>query len=218
VAPWWIATLSLCAIALVPAGPARTESLCPEASPKVAVELNLPPTGIDNSLPQPALQELAGKRYHGGRTLGLYRTRLQTSFNLHISQRDVGSDSCLAIDRVTIRIEMPIRIIYVIRARQPGTCPYDSVLAHERKHEATDNAVLAEEIPRLKRDIVAALGALAAAHRVPIGDAASALEALTKAARTAVERETTHFFERRAARQAGVDTPQEYRRVRAACG
>ncbi len=211
-------TLCLGLLGVIPAIIAQAQTGCPAAPTEIAVEINLPPTGLDNSLPQTALQELAGKRYHGGRTQGLYRTRLQNSFTVHLGQRDMGRESCVSIDRVMLRIDMPIRTIYVVRARTPGTCAYESVLAHERKHEATDNALLQEEAPRLKRDIAAALEALPAARRVAFNDAASAREALTRAAKAAIEREIKHLFDRRAARQAEVDTPLEYRRVRAACG
>ena len=213
-------TLALClgAAALIATASTRAQPACLAATPDVAVQLDLPSPTIDNSLPQPALQVLAGKRYHGGRTLGLYQVQLEASFNIQLAQHDAEAESCIAVDRVRLRIEMPRRTIYVVRARQPGTCAYDSVLAHERKHEATDNAVLRSEIPSLKRDIGAALRALPSARRVPLGDAASARESLMRAARAAIEREAKHLFDLRAARQAAIDTPQEYRRVRAACG
>ena len=60
---------------------------------------------------------------------------------------------------------MPRRVIYIVRERHPGSCPYESVLAHERKHQATDEAVLVEHLPRLRRAAEDAAAALLRARR-----------------------------------------------------
>jgi hypothetical protein len=41
---------------------------------------------------------------------------------------------------------MPRRMIYIVRARHPGSCPDESVLAHERKPQAADEAVWAASV------------------------------------------------------------------------
>jgi len=56
-------------------------------------------------------------------------------------------------------------MIYILRDRHPGSCPYESALAHERKHQAADEAALAEHrtapswrlCPRTRRCIVESL-------------------------------------------------------------
>ena len=119
---------------------------------------------------------------------------------------------------MTVRISMPLRTIYIIRARQPGTCAYESVLAHERKHQAVDDALLAEEVPRLRGEIAHALAALPARDPIPMHKAADVSAKLSELIAAVVKRSTSALFAKRAARQAEVDSPQEYRRVRAACG
>jgi hypothetical protein len=191
---------------------------CPTTSADVRIELAVPPPAIDNTLPQPALQSLAGMRHHGGRTLGLYRIELKMSSTAQLAQHQVGDEVCVAVDRVTVRIAMPFRTIYIVQARPPGTCAYDSVLAHERKHQAADDALLAEQVPRLRAEIADALAALPPRHPVPMHKAADALAKLSELIASIVKHSTSALFAARAARQAEVDNTQEYRRVRAACG
>jgi hypothetical protein len=211
-------SLALCAAILVAASEAAAQPICPTPTTDVRIELNVPAPGIDNTLPQPALQSLAGMQHHGGRTLGLYRTELKMSSTAHLAQHQVGHEVCVAVDRVTVRISMPLRTIYIVRAQQPGSCGYESVLAHERKHEAADDALLAEEVLHLRVEIADALAALPPRHSVPMHKAADASAELSELIASIVRRNISALFAARAARQAQVDNPQEYRRVRAACG
>jgi len=157
-------------------------------------------------------------QHHGGRALGLYRTELKMSSTARLAQHQVGGEVCVDVDRVTVRISMPLRTIYIVQARQPGTCAYESVLAHERKHQAADDAILAEQIPRLRIEIAVALAELPPRHSVPMQKADDTSARLSELIASVVKRSTSALFAARAARQAQVDNPQEYRRVRAACG
>jgi hypothetical protein len=211
-------SLVLCAAILVAASSAVAQPICPKQTADVRIELNVRAPNIDNTLPQPALQGLAGMHHHDGRTLGLYRTELKMSSTAHLAQHQTGDEVCVGVDRVTVRISMLLRTIYIIRAQQPGTCGYESVLAHERKHQAADDAILAEQVPRLRIEIADALAELPPRDSVPMDKAADASAELSKLIATVVKRSTSALFAARAARQAEVDNPQEYRRVRAACG
>jgi hypothetical protein len=209
---------ALCAAILVAASAAAAQPICPAPTADVRIELNVPRPVIDNTLPQPALQSLAGMQHHDGRTLGLYRTELKMSSRAHLAQHQVGGEVCVTVDRVTVRISMPLRTIYIVQAWEPGTCGYESVLAHERKHQAVDDAILTEQIPRLRIEISDALAALPPRHSVPIHKADDASARLSELIASIVKRSTSALFAARASRQAEVDNPQEYRRVRAACG
>ena len=211
-------SLALCAAILVAASAVAAQPACPRQAADVRIELNVPAPSIDNTLPQPALQSLAGMQHHGGRTLGLYRTEFQVSVTAQLAQHEARDEVCIAVDRVTVRISMPLRTIYIVRARQPGSCAYESVLAHERKHQAADDAILAEQIPRLRIEIADALAELPPRHSVPTHKAADASARLSALISSIVKRSASVLFAARAARQAEVDNPQEYRRVRAACG
>jgi hypothetical protein len=65
-------SLALCAPILGAASAAAAQPICPTPTADVRIELHVPPPVIDNTLPQPALQSLAGMQHHDGRTLGLY--------------------------------------------------------------------------------------------------------------------------------------------------
>ncbi|HEV2550461.1 MAG TPA: hypothetical protein VGU20_24320 [Stellaceae bacterium] len=150
--------------------------------------------------------------------MGLYRTELKTSFTAHLARHQVQDEVCVAADRVTLRISMLLRTTYIVRARQPGTCGYETVLAHERKHEAVDDALLAEQVPLLRVNIADALAALPPPYPVPTRDVGAASAELSELIATVVKRGASALFAARATRQAQIDSALEYRRVRAACG
>jgi hypothetical protein len=191
---------------------------CPAPSPEIAVTLDPPEPAIDNSLPQPALQEMAGKTHHGGRTLGLYRAELSAKWQVRLGGDASGGESCRRVERVAVELALKERVIYIVRARAPGSCGYDSVLAHERKHQAADEALLAEFRPRFAAAAAQATAALyAAAAASPA--AGKALEARISAGVDAALRAVfAALGAERRRRQAEIDSPGEYRRVRAACG
>lgn len=207
------------ALALAAAGPmsARAAPVCAAPRPAVTVKVNLADPVIDNSLPQPALQKIAGPAYHGGRTLGLYRAEYRASWTTRLGERWSGGETCRWIESVAIEIATPKRTIYVIRERKPGTCYYESVLAHERKHQAADDAVVAAYLPRLEQEVRAA--AAAAPSQPAAGrDGTAARRRLLAPVEAAIKRGLAELDEVRRARQSRIDTPQEYRRVGAACG
>lgn len=199
------------------AGPAQALT-CPASRPAVHVRVEAAAPAIDNTLPQPELQKIAGKAYHGGRTLGLYRGGIRTRWRTRIGQQRVGGLACRWLEEVAIDIVASPRTIYVTRERRPGTCPYDSVLAHERKHQAADDAVIAEFAPRLEQAVARAVAAFPPPSPVPSGEAAAVQRRLTAAVEQAVNGVLEALDTARRARQAAIDTPREYRRVGAACG
>jgi hypothetical protein len=203
--------------AALPEAPAHAALACPSSTPAIAVTVTAGAPHIDNTLTQPALQQLAGKMHHGGRALGLYRAQLEVQWRTSTAWRSSGAEACHWIDRVAIEITMLDRVIYIVRARLPGTCPYESLLAHERKHQAVDDAVIAEYRPLLERAAERAAAAVPAAP-VPVDQGEAAEARLTAAVETALQSAVKAMQETRAARQAAVDTPAEYRRIRAACG
>jgi hypothetical protein len=202
------ALMALTSAAFGRAMSAPAAAACPSPRAAVTIDVQAGDPVIDNSLPQPALQQIAGSAHHAGRTLGLYKAELKETWRVDLRQRRDASETCRWVHSVSLTLVLAERRIYVVRARRPGTCAYDAVLAHERKHQAVDDALIREFVPRLRRAIEAAL---------PPGAAASE-EALTQPISAAIQRELAAMSAARAARQAAVDTPHEYRRVRAACG
>src|SRR5690349_1327075 len=132
---------------LLPAG-AWAQSSCPAVTAAVAAHYDPVEPKLDNSLPQPALQKVAGRLHHGGRSLGLYKGEIDAHVDSKLQFWQRGDELCVAVARVDAHFGYRERRIWVIRERKPGTCDYDVVLAHERKHQAIDDAVIDEFLPR----------------------------------------------------------------------
>jgi hypothetical protein len=214
----WIVGVMLCAGVAALALPAQGASSCAPSKGSVAVEIRVGAPIIDNTLPQSAVQRLAGKAYHGERTLGLYRTKLTAAWTVRLGRHDEDGNACFSIDRVIVHVAMPVRTIYITRERRPGSCAYESVLAHERSHQEIDDALLAEQMPRLRQRVADAIAALPPARLVPAARDAAAQQQITAPVAAAVKRASNVLFALRKQRQSQLDTPSEYRRVDAACG
>jgi hypothetical protein len=190
---------------------------CPPSSADVSVSLQLAEPILDNSLWQPQLQELAGKEHHGGRTLGLYRMELQTGFRASIRSRQAGGWVCLWIEKVAITLAANPRQIYVVRERSPGTCPYNAVLAHERKHQSVDDELFNQSVPWLRHRIEKAILDLPRGQPTTASEVAATQAKLNKAMSEAVTSAVADMMAERKLRQSRVDDPREYQRVGAAC-
>jgi hypothetical protein len=211
--------LAVLLLAAAAARPAEAALVCERHSPAVTVTVDEPPPAIDNTLTQPGLQKRAGKFNHAGHAmLGLYSAEFMVSWRTITAWQSLGSEACHWIDRVTIEIAVTHRKIYVIRARRPGTCLYDSVLGHERKHQAVDDGVVAEYRERFAQAAERAIAALPPPAPVALGEGKAAAARLTAAVEKALRASVGAMNAARDARQAAVDTPSEYRRVGAACG
>lgn len=180
--------------------------------------LRLPEPTIDNSLPQPRLQDLSGKAYHNGHTLGLYRMELQYGIEAVVMAQQSAAGLCQWIERVTVRMILSPRQIYVVRDRKPGTCPYDAVLAHERKHKAIDDEVFKENASRLKRVLESAIAGMPPQQPVSPSDGTTNKTRLVAPLRAIFQSAVDEVMSERNARQSHLDNPGEYHRVGAACG
>jgi hypothetical protein len=103
--------VALAAGALATPWPARALT-CPASRPAVQVSVKAAEPAIDNTLPQAALQKFAGKAYHGGRTLGLYRANIRARWHTRVAQREEGGEACRWIEGIAIDI---------VVARAPST-------------------------------------------------------------------------------------------------
>jgi hypothetical protein len=204
------------AVALLAAGDAAASGLdCAAAPVRIATTRSMPPPTIDNSLTQPQLQLLAAHR-HPGRALGLYRAHVNGRFDARIEYRWDEDEACLWVGRIALRIEAVDRRIWVIRERRPGTCDYEAVLGHERKHQQVDEAVVEAFVPRLEAALARRADALGVV-RVARGGREAAQKRMLAAIDETFQAEMAAMQEERERRQEAVDTPAEYRRIGAAC-
>jgi hypothetical protein len=161
------------------------------------------------------LQLLAAHR-HPGRSLGLYRAYVNGRFDARVEMRWDEREACLWVARIALRIEALDRRIWVIRERRPGTCAYDVVLGHERKHQEVDEAIVVAFVPKIEKALqrrAAALGVV----RVPVGERDAAQQRLLAAVNETFQAQMRALQQERERRQQEVDTPAEYRRIGAAC-
>ncbi|HYM02123.1 MAG TPA: hypothetical protein VET85_04190 [Stellaceae bacterium] len=197
---------------------AQPVATCPTSRPEIAIDLAIPEPEIDNELTQPALQALAGNAHHQGRTQGLYRVKLSAHAETAIEKAMRGDRACFRITKVSVQITMIERKIYITRKRRPGTCAFDAVLAHERKHQFLDDEILRARLPAVRGEIENAVVRLP-----PFAAAAAGQEGMMRARLgAAIHGALSHALKtleaERKLRQQEVDTPREYRRVAAACG
>lgn len=192
-----------------------SELACAASPPRTSMTLSLPPPAIDNSLTQPQLQRLAPHR-HPGRALGLYRAVVNGDFDLGIEIRWNETEACLWLSTIALRLEATDREIYVIRERRPGTCAYEAVLAHERRHEAVDAAVINAFGPRLEAALAQRAASLGIV-RVAAGERDAAQRWLVSAIDEVFREQMRLLQEERERRQQAIDNAIEYRRIAAAC-
>jgi hypothetical protein len=209
------AVTSAAAVWLLAPGAAHALA-CDPGQPTVTLAKSIPQPKLDNTLTQPQLQSLPANGHHRGRTLGLYRSELVTAFESQLTVGRQGNEACVRLERVELRVSMPSRTIYVLRERRPGTCEHNAVLEHERKHQAVDDAVVAEHLPRLQR-LMQAAAQRVSAQRVRAGQEKAAQQRLDSELKAALNQGAKALEQDRAARQQAVDTPQEYARVAALC-
>jgi len=198
--------------------PLAAAPACPVSAATITLDASAAEPAIDNSLTQPALQALAGGAHHQGRTQGLYRAEFALRSRVDFARTGQGDSACVWIEKLALEIAIVERKIYVVRKRRPGSCAYESVLAHERKHQAVDDELLREETSLIRRGLEEALAALPPASPVPRAEEDAARARLAAAVKTALARVLKTLDAERKVRQAAIDTPQEYRRVAAACG
>jgi hypothetical protein len=190
---------------------------CGAREPAIRVDAKLPQPMVDNSKSQRAIRALA-PGYHGGHTVGLYSAEVAANLELKFRSSWLGraSPACVVITEVDIRFAMPTRRIYVASELWPGTCPHTAVLAHERKHEATDDRLIREHAPRIQqavRDAVINLGPLEA----PADQQKAAQARLQAVVQTAFDKSWAVFQAARSEAQHQVDAGLEYARVTASC-
>ena len=210
------AALATAALAWLFAPAPAVALTCNAAPPAVTLTKNIPQPKLDNSLTQPQLQAMPTNSGHRGRALGLYRSDLVSEFQSRLVIDREGNEACVRLQSVELRVSMPMRIIYVVRERRPGTCEHNVVLEHERKHQAVDDAVIAEHIPRLQR-LMQAAAQRVSAQRIKPGGEKAAQQRLDNELKAALNQASKTLEQERSARQQAIDTPQEYARVGAAC-
>jgi hypothetical protein len=169
----------------------------------------------DDTQPIAALTLKSGSALATHRTMGLTTAVFgqSTDIDLHVIDDRRGAAACGA-PRVRVELSMQPVIVFVAREFAEGTCQHAITLSHEMKHVEVFRRVLEDAARDLERELPEAIG-------TEVRRAANA-EELQRRLIVAVRDYLARFMHERQqaldARQAEVDSPEEYARVSTACG
>lgn len=148
------------------------------------------------------------------RTIGLTRATLghRSEFNVQGLEDRVGHRACV---RPRIHVELLVRevTVYVAQEYASDPCRARTIREHEQQHVDVYAAYAAEAVGHLQDRLHAVIGA-APVFATTVGEAQQRLDRRIEQSLEAFMRESEATL---AARQARIDTPEEYARVTNAC-
>jgi hypothetical protein len=219
-----IAALAITAPALAAPAPAaqtvaaQTVAACPGDSTidhDIELKIDIPEPRLHHDL---GIAELDGMTLHspGTRVLGVADTGLEFGWSVHFEWRPRSAGYCFWVRRTELAVRHPSPDIYVAREYRRGTCPYRTILAHERQHMTISREQINRYLPRL-RWVLTSL-------RIPTGERpifVTSAEAAKSEVRTLMKELAEPLFREMSqalrAAQAKLDTPASYRRLRKQC-
>lgn len=150
-----------------------------------------------------------------GQVLGLAHATFGERWQIaaHFS-RQPGGVICAGLARLAVTFGFQERVVYIARELPAGTCIQREVLNHEMKHVATDEELLRQFMPGLRRRLEAVA---ARQGTVRARSESQAMGLLRQPIDAAVRDLMRDFSRERDKRQAKVDTLEEYRRVSKSC-
>jgi len=160
------------------------------------------------------LTDRSGAGYAQHRTYGLTTVSFghDTQTELRVLEERASGRIC-ATPHVTVRVSMQPVVVYVAHELRGDACRYAATRAHEMQHVAVYREELAEATRDLRAQLAAAVG-------TQILQGRSTAE-LNRRYETRLRDYLATFMRARQdalqARQAQLDTPEEYARVGAAC-
>ena len=161
------------------------------------------------------LTDRSGASFAQHRTYGLTTVAFghETQTELRVLEERASGRTC-ATPHVTVRVSMQPVVVYVARELRGDTCRHAATRAHEMQHVAVYREELADTTRELRAELAAAVG-------TQVLDGRSAAE-LNRRYEARLRDYLSAFMRARHdalnARQAQLDTPEEYARVGAACG
>jgi hypothetical protein len=190
--------------------------VCPRtAGPEIQLVESSEAVAIDRSK---GIAELTFLRRPGPglHSNGLYTSSLQHQLELRFAIHTDRRDACISIDLVRAEVGFRSRTIHIARDYGVGTCEAGAILDHERKHVATDERLLHQELPQLRSGLDRMARSFAVAP-VPLARVEQVQERMKADLNGELQRLIEAFHKRRDAAQAAIDAPAEYERVRRLC-
>lgn len=150
---------------------------------------------------------------------GLMNGEISISQNIRFYQEtypglNVG---CLYVDTITVKLDMK-PVIYVSKSYPKGSCMYNSVLEHEKKHVSVDQALVVKYRGPMSEALHQALHQLG--HKkgpMRTSSLSQAQRDLQSSIQAVVRKYSAQLTAERKKRQQDVDSLVEYERVQARC-
>lgn len=168
---------------------------------------------IDNSLPYRTLTRMKRARADGGVVLGLTRAESRVAVSVEGSiVGDPATDTECLRPLVKVSLSYEPIVIYIGSEFAPGSCGYREILAHEMRHLAA----YVDYLPTVERRVRERLARRFDGRPVmaPRGQA-------LRRVRQELDRTwmpfLKHAMAQAKARQAGIDSPEEYARLGKVC-
>lgn len=131
---------------------------------------------------------------------------------------DPDGSVCLSITDVTVRLSLQNRLIYVGRELTRGSCVHRVVLAHERRHAAVSEQVIADAAVALRRDLPGIVAAQRPNRAIAEAEVQATVDRLTDAIGGAARAGLAAALDLATARHAAIDAPAQLRSEQAQCG
>jgi hypothetical protein len=171
------------------------------------------PYTIDNSRSFRDLTALKPQAHANAFVLGVTRAQggLSVDIKWSMLRNPLSAEECLAPKLVVYLHYTPITI-YIGSEFEPGTCAYQEILAHEMRHLK----VYLDHLPKVETSVRKALGDRFAKkpRYARVGQGGAALQ---REIETSWMPYMKRELEAAEAKQAGIDSPEEYARLSRVC-
>lgn len=145
-------------------------------------------------------------------TLGITQPKFNSDGTYRTSVRKSAGGFCATVTRANIEIVLH-QTIYVASDIKQGTCAYNLVVSHERKHAKLNSTFLAK-IGRVIKDALAEADLKASQGSSEAQATSAAIDQMDAVIGKAVNAYVKDLL----SKQAAVDTPEEYSRINKVCG
>lgn len=195
--------------------PIAFEARC-DALPRSVFTVDVLPSRVieNRSMPLDTLTRMNEQNAARERTIGLTLANFghRTSFEVHGLEDRHGARACV---RPKVAVELYLRplTVYVAREFDADPCRARVIREHEERHVRVYTTFMDEAAPKLRRTLANAIGT----EPYFASDVHQAQRLLDRRIAHTLEGFMREAQQTLAQRQANVDTPEEYARVRSAC-
>ncbi len=192
--------------------------ICPVPDePEVLANVEMPSSTIRSERTVAALTKDSVVQSERHQRVGVYIAALNVGLSVRFGLRQTSRELCLWVTGAVANITLQTRDIFIGNEFLRGSCEYRAILDHELRHARTDDAVIRAHLPRIQETLRQAIIQAGVIGPVPQDEQIAARRSLETAVANGLRAAVARLNEDRKARQAKVDTPEEYQRVAEIC-